>query len=91
MSCKKLLPAVLFLFTTVLSFAQLLPFSLEVRGGIGNNKPHFKEINTAYKAGIEVQRITLNIGYEHSLVNIGKDNLNIKNRNMYASFGVRLF
>lgn len=195
MNCKKLLIAVLFLFITVPSFAQLLPFSLEVRGGINRSEASIKHIDTknrisyradavldfkmglgvftrtgltltekntkidipateakitarylevpamlgyklsipmvgsvnaaggmyfgygvggktkvdgekentfsdvykkfdtglAVSAGVEIRRTTLNVGYEHGLLNVGKHGMDVKNRSVYATLGFRIF
>lgn len=53
----------------------------------------YKRFDTglAVSAGIEFSRITFNVGYEHGLLNVAKnDDANIKNRSVYASLGFRI-
>lgn len=49
------------------------------------------DTGVAISAGVEISRVTLNLGYEHGLVKIirgGEEN--IKNRSVYATIGFRI-
>lgn len=52
----------------------------------------YKRFDTglAVSAGVEFSRITFNVGYEHGLLNVAKNDGNIKNRSVYASLGFRI-
>lgn len=40
-------------------------------------------------AGLEVQNIAINLGYDHGLIDIGDEGLEVKNRNWYMSVGYK--
>lgn len=41
--------------------------------------------------GAEITRFTLNIGYEHGLIDVSQTSANVKNRNTFISLGFRMF
>lgn len=52
----------------------------------------YKRFDTGFgvSAGVEIKRITFNLGYEHGLLNVAKGGGNIKNRSVYATLGVKV-
>ncbi len=49
------------------------------------------DTGVAVSAGVEISRVTFNLGYEHGLVKVIRGGeVNIKNRSVYASLGFRI-